>query len=88
MIGQTLQPAGVMRRPIRELSPDSPRGTLGPMKKTGSSFLMKVLAVLVLAVAAWILLKVVIGILAGVAWIIVIVLAVVGVLWAWNTLTD
>lgn len=58
------------------------------MKKTGSSFPMKILAVLVLAVAAWILLKVVIGILAGVAWIIVIVLAVLGVLWAWNTLTD
>ncbi len=58
------------------------------MKKTGSSFPMKVLAVLVLAVAAWILLKVVIGILAGVAWIIVIVLAVLGILWAWNTLTD
>ena len=58
------------------------------MEKTGSSFPMKILAVLVLAVAAWILLKVVIGILAGVAWIIVIVLAVLGVLWAWNTLTD
>lgn len=58
------------------------------MEKTGSSFGMKILAILVLAVAAWILLKVVIGILAGVAWIIVIVLAVVGILWAWNTLTD
>ena len=58
------------------------------MEKTGSSFPMKIVAILVLAVAAWILLKVVIGILAGVAWIIVIVLAVVGILWAWNTLTD
>lgn len=58
------------------------------MEKTGSSLPMKIVAILVLAVAAWILLKVVIGILAGVAWIIVIVLAVVGILWAWNTLTD
>ena len=55
-------------------------------EKTGSSFGMKLLAILILAVAAWFLLKVVIGLIAGVAWIIAVVLAVVGVLWAWNTL--
>ena len=55
-------------------------------EKTGSSFGMKLLAILVLAVAAWFLLKVVIGLIAGVAWLIAIVLALVGVLWAWNTL--
>ena len=56
------------------------------MKQQGSAFGKKVLAVLILAVAAWFLLKVVIGLIAGVAWLIAIVLAVLGVLWAWNTL--
>lgn len=56
------------------------------MEKTGSSFGMKLLAILVLVIAAWFLLKVVIGLIAGVAWLIAVVLAVVGVLWAWNTL--
>ena len=55
-------------------------------EKTGSSFGMKLLAILILAVAAWFLLKVVIGLIAGLAWIIAVVLAVLGVLWAWNTL--
>jgi hypothetical protein len=56
------------------------------MEKTGSSFGMKLLAILILVVAAWFLLKVVIGLIAGVAWLIAVVLAIVGVLWAWNTL--
>jgi membrane associated rhomboid family serine protease len=55
-------------------------------EKTGSSFGMKLLAILILVIAAWFLLKVVIGLIAGVAWLIAVVLAVVGVLWAWNTL--
>ena len=55
-------------------------------EKTGSSFGMKLLAILILVVAAWFLLKVVIGLIAGVAWLIAVVLAIVGVLWAWNTL--
>ena len=58
------------------------------MQNSGSSFGMKVLAVLVLVVAAWVLLKVVIGLIAGLAWLIAIVLAVAGVLWAWNTLSS
>lgn len=68
-------------------APQRPRYPFG-MEKTGASFPMKIVAVLVLAIAAWILLKVVIGIIAGVAWIIVIVLAVAGILWAWNTLSS
>ena len=56
------------------------------MEKTGSSFGMKLLAILILVVAAWFLLKVVIGLIAGVAWLNAVVLAIVGVLWAWNTL--
>lgn len=47
---------------------------------------MKAVAVLVLLVGAWILLKVVIGIVAGLAWFIVIVAALLAVLWAWSTL--
>jgi hypothetical protein len=46
----------------------------------------RVLAVLVLAVAAWFLLKVVIGVIAGVAWFVAVVLAVVAVVWATRTL--
>jgi hypothetical protein len=46
----------------------------------------RVLAVLVLAVAAWFLLKVVIGVIAGVAWLVAVVLAVVAVVWAMRTL--
>lgn len=42
----------------------------------------RALALLVLLVAAWILFKVVIGIVTAVATIIVIVLAIVAVIWA------
>lgn len=42
----------------------------------------KLLALLVLLVAAWILFKVVIGVVTAVAWIAVVVLALVAVVWA------
>jgi hypothetical protein len=57
-------------------------------EKSGSSLGMKALAVIVLLVAAWILLRVVIGLIAGVAWFIVIVLAIVAIFWAWRTLSS
>jgi hypothetical protein len=44
------------------------------------------LAILVLIVAAWILLKIVIGIVAGLATVVVAVLAIIAVLWAIRTL--
>jgi len=50
------------------------------------SWISRLLAVLVLVVAGWILIKVIIGVVASIAWIVVAVLAVVGVLWAYNTL--
>ena len=50
------------------------------------SLLKRLLALVVLAVAAWILLKFVIGLIAGLATVIVIVLAIVAVIWALNTL--
>ena len=46
------------------------------------SLLTRFAALIVLVVAAWILLKIVIGIVAGLATVIVAVLAVVAVLWA------
>ena len=57
-------------------------------EQSGSSFAMKALAVIVLLVAAWILLRVVIGLIAGIAWFVVIVLAIVAVVWAWRTLSS
>ena len=50
------------------------------------SILKRLLALVVLAIAAWILLKFVIGLLAGLATIIVIVLCVVAVVWALRVL--
>jgi hypothetical protein len=46
----------------------------------------KVLAVVILLVAGWILLKVVIGIVSFVFWTVLVVLAVVAVIWALNRL--
>jgi hypothetical protein len=50
------------------------------------SLLKRLLALVVLAIAAWILLKFVIGLIAGLATIIVIVLCVVAVVWALRVL--
>jgi hypothetical protein len=50
------------------------------------SLLKRLLALVVLAIAAWILLKMVIGIVAGLATVIVIVLAIVAVIWALTVL--
>jgi predicted membrane protein len=51
-----------------------------------SGLAMKALAVVVLLVAAWLLFKVVIGVVAAVAWIVVAVLGVFAVLWALSVL--
>jgi hypothetical protein len=50
------------------------------------SLAKRALALLVLIIAAWILLKIVIGIVAGISTFIVVVLAIVGIVWAWRTL--
>ena len=50
------------------------------------SLLKRLIALVVLVIAAWILLKFVIGLIAGLATVIVIVLALVAVIWALNTL--
>jgi hypothetical protein len=55
-------------------------------EKTGPSFGARILAAIVLAFAAWILFKVIIGIVAGVAYFLVIVVAIIAVVWAVRTL--
>jgi hypothetical protein len=55
-------------------------------EKTGPSFGARILAAIVLAFAAWILFKVVIGIVAGVAYFLVVVVAIIAVIWAVRTL--
>lgn len=56
------------------------------MSESLSNIAGKALAVGVLLVAGWILLKIVIGVVAFVAWTVVGIVAVVAVLWALNRL--
>jgi hypothetical protein len=56
------------------------------MKEAASDLGMKALALVVLLVAAWILFKFVIGVVAAVAWIVVGVMALIAVVWALNRL--
>jgi hypothetical protein len=46
----------------------------------------KLLALAILLVAAWVLLKMVIGLVMGLVWVIVAVLAVVAIVWALRVL--
>jgi hypothetical protein len=55
--------------------------------ETKSSFGAKIVAVLVLAVAAWVLFKIVIGTVVAIAWTAAAIVAVVAILWAINKLT-
>lgn len=56
------------------------------MEKTGPSLGARALAAVVLLVVAWVLLKMVIGIVAWVAGFVVIALALVAVVWALRVL--
>lgn len=51
-------------------------------QEAGPSLLTRFLALVVLVVAAWVLLKIVLGVLAGLATVIVVVLAIFGIVWA------
>jgi hypothetical protein len=53
-----------------------------PMREAAGDLGRKAIALLVLLVAAWILFKVVLGIVAAVAWIIVVVVAIAAIVWA------
>ena len=52
----------------------------------GSGLGAKVLAVLVLVFVGWIVIKLIIGIVAGLFWFILACIAVLAVIWAWRTL--
>jgi hypothetical protein len=56
-------------------------------RPTLSGLGLKAVAVVALLVAAWILFKVVIGVVTAVAWVVVVVLAVMAVLWAMSVLS-
>jgi hypothetical protein len=57
------------------------------MEETSSpSFLRRILAVVVLAIAVWILIKFALGLIAWLATVIVIVGAIAAVIWAVRTL--
>jgi hypothetical protein len=51
-------------------------------QSSSPSFTRRVLAVVILAIAAWILFKFAFGIIAWLATVIVIIAAIVGVVWA------
>ena len=53
---------------------------------SGPSLLMRLLAVIVLIVAAYILLKAVIGLVSFLLWPVMAILAIIAVVWAINTL--
>jgi hypothetical protein len=53
-------------------------------ERSSSSFGTKIIAGLVIAVIAWILFKMVIGIVAGFATILAVVVMVVALIWAFN----
>jgi hypothetical protein len=58
----------------------------GTMKEHAADFGRKAIAIAVLAIAAWFLLKIVIGVVTAVAWVVALVLIAVGVIWALNQL--
>jgi hypothetical protein len=55
-------------------------------EKSGPSLLARVGAAVVLILAAWFLFKVIIGLVAGIAYFLVVVIAVVALVWAVRTL--
>ena len=63
-------------------------GTIGGMNETESKTSIggRLIALLVLAVAAWVLFKIVIGTVVAIAWTAAAIVAVVAVLWAINKL--
>jgi hypothetical protein len=56
------------------------------MAQLASDVGKKLLAIAVLLLAAWLLLKMVIGLVMGLVWVIVAILAVVAIVWALRVL--
>lgn len=57
------------------------------MSESKPSLGARLVAVVILAVGAWILLKLVIGVVVAVAWTVAAIVAVIAVFWAVRTLT-
>ncbi len=57
-------------------------GEVGKFREASSALARRTVAVVVLLVVAWLVLKLVIGLVATVAWLVVAAAAVVGVVWA------
>jgi len=57
-------------------------GEVGKFREASSALARRTVAVVVLLVVAWLVLKLVIGLVATVAWLVVAAVAVVGVVWA------
>jgi hypothetical protein len=55
-------------------------------EKAGPSFGQRIIAALVLAVAAYVLLKIIIGFAVAIAGTVVIIAAIIGVIWALRVL--
>jgi hypothetical protein len=55
-------------------------------QSSGSGLLSKAFAALVLLVAAWILLKIVIGFVSAIFWTVLAIVAVIAVIWAVATI--
>ena len=55
-------------------------------EKSGPSFLSRAIAVIVLAIAAWLLLKFAIGIVAWLSTVVVVIVAAIAVIWALRVL--
>lgn len=56
------------------------------MSEAASTLARKLLAAAVLVVAAWVLFKLVIGLVSAVAWFLAVVVAIFAVVWAIRTL--
>lgn len=52
------------------------------MRESASNLGMKALALAVLLLAAWFLFKVVLGVLTGLAWVVLVIGCVIAVFWA------
>jgi hypothetical protein len=56
------------------------------MRQSAADLGRRALALVVLLVAAWILFKLVLGVVSAVAWVVVVVLAVLAIVWALRVL--
>jgi hypothetical protein len=56
------------------------------MREAASDAGKKALALIVLLIAAWILFKVVLGVVSAIAWIVVVVVALLAIVWALRVL--